>query len=80
MQLPPIPSTSALFLPEHVKNPKSCGPNAMKMLDMFWGDVADSINYFVELKQQMRIEDPWYLVFLNQCRQGDLEDDMCPVS
>ena len=37
MQLPPVPSFSALFLPEHVKSPKSCGPNAMKMLDVFWG-------------------------------------------
>ena len=80
MQLPPILSTSTLFLLEHVNKQKSCGTSVIKMLDMFWGDGADRINYFVELEQQMRIEDPWYLAVLNQCRQGDLKHDMCPVS
>ena len=43
---------------------------------MFWGDGADTINYFVELTQQMRIEDPWYSAFLDQCRRGYLDDEM----
>ena len=47
------------------------------MLNMFWGDDTDTINYFVELTQQMRIEDPWYSAFLDQCRHGYLDDEMC---
>ena len=74
LQLPPIPATAALFLPPATK--AECGPNAQEMLDMCWGDDDDTINYFVELAQQMRIEDPWYSVFLKQCRDGCLEDDM----
>ena len=46
------------------------------MLNMFWGDDTDTINYFVELTQQMRIEDPWYSAFLDQCRRGYLDDEM----
>jgi hypothetical protein len=73
LQLPPIPSSAALFLPPDAA---TCVPCAREMLDMFWGDGADTINYFVELTQQMRIEDPWYSAFLDQCRRGSLDDEM----
>ena len=72
-QLPPIPSSSALFLPPATK--ANCGPNAKEMLDMFWGDGVNTINYFVELKQQMRLEDTWYSAYLDECRLGDLSDE-----
>ena len=43
---------------------------------MFRGDGADTINYFAELTQQMRIEDPWHSAFLDQSRRGYFEDEM----
>ena len=73
LQLPPIPSSAALFLPPDAS---TCGPCAREMLEMFWGDGVDTINYFVELTQQMRIEDPWYSALLDQCRRGYLDDEM----
>ena len=50
LQLPPIPSSAALFLPPDAA---TCGPCGREMLNMFWGDDTDTINYFVELTQQM---------------------------
>ena len=44
LQLPPIPSSAALFLPPDAA---TCGPCAREMLDMFWGYGTDTINYFV---------------------------------
>ena len=41
LQLPPIPSSSALFLPPDAAN---CGLCAREMLDVFWGDNVDTIN------------------------------------
>jgi hypothetical protein len=48
-QLPPIPSSGAICIPPGVKKTEQ----AKLALNMFWGDDADSINYFVELDEQM---------------------------
>ena len=46
------------------------------MLDMFWGSNLDSVNFFTELTQQMRIVDEWYSAFLQQCRKGAFTEEM----
>ena len=70
LQLPPIPDTQALYLPPSVA---ACSPCGRSMLEMFWNDDEHAINSFVELTQQMRQDDTWHSVFLNQCRAGNLE-------
>jgi hypothetical protein len=69
-QLPPIPSSGAICIPPAVKKTEQ----AKLALNMFWGDDADSINYFVELDEQMRLVDSetWYGRLLQECREGDL--------
>ena len=69
-QLPPIPSSGAICIPPAVKKTEQ----AKLALNMFWGDDADSINYFVELGEQMRLVDSetWYGRLLQECREGDL--------
>ena len=62
LQLPLTPRSAALFLPQDAE---TCGPYAREMLDMFWEHGADTINFFAEWTQQMRIEDPWCSVFLD---------------
>ena len=42
----------------------------------FWNDDANAINSFVELTQPMRQDDAWYSAFLNQCRAGNLKQEM----
>ena len=40
---------------------------------MFWGNDADSLNYFQELTIQKRVaNDPWYAAVLDECRNGSL--------
>ena len=56
LQLPLISSSAALLVPPDAS---TCRPCARNMLDMIRGDGVDTINYFIELTQQMRIEDPW---------------------
>ena len=73
LQLPPIPASSALFLPPAIAKCSLCGRD---MLEMFWGDDENAINSFVELTQQMRVEDEWYSAFLDQCRAGYFDDEM----
>ena len=73
LQLPPTPASSALFLPPAVAD---CSPCGRHMLEMFWGDDEIAIHSFVELTQQMRVEDEWYRTFLEQCRAGYLDDEM----
>ena len=54
-QLPPIPASAAIFDP-----PNLCKTErSRKIVEMFWGDDVDSLNYFVELIVQKRIDDPW---------------------
>ena len=45
LQFPPIPASTALFLPPLGKKPEL----ARDMLSMFWDDKADALNYFKEL-------------------------------
>ena len=54
LQLPPSPASPALFLPPAVAE---CSPCGRDMLEMFWGDDENAINSFVELTQQMRVEE-----------------------
>ena len=42
---------------------------------MLWNSEADSLNYFVELTIQKRIEDPWYSTIMEECRYGKLSDE-----
>ena len=42
----------------------------------FWGNDKDSLNYFVELTIQSRIQDLWYSRFLDERRKGRLSDEM----
>ena len=71
-QLPPIPSSAALFIPPSGKK-RTVGRT--EVLDMFWSDNADSLNFFTELRTQQRTLDPWYSCFLNECREGALTDE-----
>ena len=71
-QMPPIPSSSALFIPPSGKRTIT----ASEILDIFWSDNADSLNFFKELTTQKRTQDTWYERLLNECRVGDLSDEM----
>ena len=73
LQLPPIPSSAALFLPPM---PGEKTQAALSVLNMFLGNDADSMNFFIELTQQMRIDEDWYNILLSQCRRGDLSEEM----
>ena len=73
LQLPPIPSSTALFLPPGIVDK---APHIQDVLNVFWGNDANSLNYFTELTQQLRVEDPWYRLFLARCRAGHLDDEM----
>ena len=72
-QIPPIPDTSALFLPPKLEKSE----RAKKGLDFFWSEGDDGLNLFVELREQMRVrEDPWYQEdVLQQCRYGRLTEE-----
>ena len=72
LQFPPIPASTALFLPPVGKKPEL----ARDMLSMFWDDKEDSLNYFKELTIQKRIHDTWYNLFLQECRTGNLSEEM----
>ena len=72
-QIPPIPASSALFIPPMVE-PTMKGKKA---LDLFWSnDPNIAINFFQQLREQKRIkiDDPWYIHVLDECRRGALED------
>ena len=71
-QLPPIPSSAALFIPPAAKTTVT----ANEMLNIFWGTGADALNFFKELTIQQRTADPWYRCFLQECRAGALSDEM----
>ena len=45
---------------------------ALRALNLFWGDDDDSLNSFVELTIQKRVDDLWYADFPKGCRLGDL--------
>ena len=69
-QLPPIPASAAIFIPPQPRKTEQ----AKAALNIFWGDDADSLNYFRELDEQMRLEntETWYGRFLDECREGVL--------
>ena len=69
---PPIPDTAALFKPPSAKSSRK----AKTVLNLFWGDDPDSLNYMKELTEQKRVVDHWYNDFLSQCRNGELQDEM----
>ena len=49
---------------------------AHEILDIFWSDKPDSLNFFKELTMQKRIADAWFDCFLQECRSGSLTDEM----
>ena len=71
-QLPPIPASTALFIPPSAKSTIT----ANEMLNMFWGKSVDALNFYKELEIQQRTADPWYRCFLTECRAGNLSDEM----
>lgn len=48
---------------------------AKRVLEMFWNDDPDALNYLVELSEQKRVKDPWYNSLLMQCRNGELSKE-----
>jgi hypothetical protein len=69
-QIPPIPSTAALFIPPSGKKTAV----AKEVLDIFWSDGPDSLIFFMELTIQKRTPDAWYSSLLDECREGCLTD------
>ena len=55
-QIPPIPSSASLAIPPIHKKTEA----AKHALDLLWADGEDSLNFFIELTIQKRIDDPWY--------------------
>ena len=42
---------------------------------MFWDDIPNAINVFLELEEQVRVlNDAWYAKLLQECRFGILSD------
>ena len=70
-QIPPIPSSASLAIPPTHK--KTDG--AKQALDRMWADGEDSLNFFMELTVQKRIDDPWYAGVMEECRYGQLSDE-----
>ena len=73
-QLPPIPSSSAIFVPPQGK-PRPPTKTTEEVLEAFWTAGDNSLNFFVELTQQQRTTDLWYHQLLNECRIGALRDE-----
>ena len=71
-QLPPIPASAALFNPPLGKKTGS----AKEVLDIFWGDGADALNFWKELTIQVRVQDQWFDALLKECRAGNLTEEM----
>ena len=58
-------------------NPLDVPPGrARNALTMFWDIGPDAIRSFWPLTEVMRCRDPWYRAFLQQCRDGNLANDM----
>jgi len=72
-QIPPIPASSALFIPPKVGKSEQ----ERTALALFWGtNENDSINFFRELHEQKRVvNDPWYSSLLDECRYGCLSEE-----
>ena len=70
-QIPPIPPTDSLTIPVLEKKTE----HARRALDFLWGDGDDSLNYFIELTVQKRIDDSWYSAVMEECRFGRLSHE-----
>ena len=87
-QIPPIPSSASVCIP-HYENAsegkaevqvdaplyKKKSEHAKKAIELFWGQDADALNYFVELTIQKRIADSWYNEVLRECRFGRMTSE-----
>ena len=71
-QIPPIPPTTAVFIPPEQERPEGL---AGKAIDLFWGSDVNSLNYFKELTIQKRTDDAWYDALLKECRKGSLSEE-----
>jgi hypothetical protein len=74
LQLPPIPSSSAVFVPPQGK-PRPPSKTAEEILDLFWSEGEQALNFFMELIQQHRTSDIWYRQLLDECRLCFLADE-----
>ena len=70
-QIPPIPSSASLAIPPIHKKTEG----AKQALDLMWADGEDSLNFFMELTVQKRIDDPWYAGVMEECRYGQLSEE-----
>ena len=70
-QIPPIPSSASLAIPPLHKKTEA----AKQALDLMWADGEDSLNFFIELTVQKRIDDPWYASVMEECRYGQLSEE-----
>ena len=70
-QIPPIPSSASLAIPPSDQTTEG----ALRALALLWGQSSDTLNHFVELTIQKRIDDPWYATVMEECRYGSLSDE-----
>ena len=70
-QIPPIPASASLAIPPIEKKSEA----ALRALDLLWKSGHDSLNLFVELTIQKRIDDPWYASVMEECRRGALSQE-----
>ena len=40
-----------------------------------WADGENSLNFYMELTVQKRIDDPWYAGVMEECRYGQLSEE-----
>ena len=69
-QIPPIPSSASLAIPRIHKKTEG----ARQALDLMWADGEDSLNFFMGLTVQKRIDDAWYASVMEECRCGQLSN------
>ena len=69
-QIPPIPSSASLAIPPLHKKSEA----AKQALDLMWADGEDSLNFFIELTVQKRIDGPWYASMVEECRYGQFSE------
>lgn len=75
-QLTPLPPSGSIFVPPNDTSVEgSKGRRAGDIKDMFWTDGASALNYFKELAETKRFDDSWYALVLNQCRDGELDEE-----
>ena len=70
-QIPPIPASASLANPPIGKKSEA----ALRALNLLWTDGRDSLNLFVELTVQKRIDDRWYATVMEECRYGALSQE-----